>query len=289
MRVRLLGLAAAGMAAAGMAVVVGTTPASADSGKFNPPKQYYLSLGDSLAFGYQQDKLITEFFSGTYSPSDFPGYTYAFGDLMRAVDPRLTVVDYGCPAETTISFTTACDFQDVDGVQLHDGYPGRSQESAALGFLRAHPGQVSPITVSLGGNDFLAAGSSLADIQARLTRILRELRAAAPDAEIIVLQSYNPLTFFVQDPIPDAVFSALNGVIGAAAASAGARTADVFAVFNNPNPPPPATELTNICMWTLICTPSPIAPDGHATDSGYRKMADIFWEASGYGRLTPGD
>ena len=288
MRVRLLGLAAAGMAAAGMAVVVGTTPASADSGKFNPPKQYYLSLGDSLAFGYQQDKLITEFFSGRYSPSDFPGYTYAFGDLMRAVDPRLTVVDYGCPAETTISFTTACDFQDVDGVQLHDGYPGRSQESAALGFLRAHPGQVSPITVSLGGNDFFA-GSSLADIQARLTRILRELRAAAPDAEIIVLQSYNPLTFFVQDPIPDAVFSALNGVIGAAAASAGARTADVFAVFNNPNPPPPATELTNICMWTLICTPSPIAPDGHATDSGYRKMADIFWEASGYGRLTPGD
>ena len=288
MRVRLLGLAAAGMAAAGMAVVVGTTPASADSGKFNPPKQYYLSLGDSLAFGYQQDKFFAEFTSGTYSPSHFPGYTYAFGDLMRAVDPKLTVVDYGCPAETTISFTTACDFQDVDGVQLHDGYPGRSQESAALGFLRAHPGQVSPITVSLGGNDFFAH-SSLADIQARLTRILRELRAAAPDAEIIVLQSYNPLTFFVQDPIPDAVFSALNGVIGAAAASAGARTADVFAVFNNPNPPPPATELTNICMWTLICTDSPIAPDGHATDSGYRKMADIFWEASGYSRLTPSD
>ena len=289
MRIRLLGLAAAGMAAAGMAVVVGTTPASADSGKFNPPKQYYLSLGDSLAFGYQQDKIIAEVTSGTYSPSHFPGYTYAFGDLMRAVDPQLTVVDYGCPAETTISFTIACDFQDVDGVQLHDGYPGRSQESAALDFLRAHPGQVSPITVSLGGNDFLAAGSSLADIQARLTRILRELRAAAPDAEIIVLQSYNPLTFFVPDPVPDAVFSALNGVIGAAAASAGARTADVFAVFNNPNPPPPATELTNICMWTLICTDSPIAPDGHATDSGYRKMADIFWEASGYGRLTPGD
>jgi len=277
------------MAAAGMAVVVGTTPASADSGKFNPPKQYYLSLGDSLAFGYQQDKLITEFFSGTYSPSDFPGYTYAFGDLMRAVDPRLTVVDYGCPAETTISFTTACDFQDVDGVQLHDGYPGRSQESAALGFLRAHPGQVSPITVSLGGNDFFAH-SSLADIQARLTRILRELRAAAPDAEIIVLQSYNPL--FAQNPpilVTDAAFSALNAVIGSAAASAGARTANVFAVFNNPNPAPPATELTNICMWTLICTDSPIAPDGHATDSGYRKMADIFWEASGYSRLTPSD
>jgi hypothetical protein len=72
MRVRLLGLAAAGMAAAGMAVVVGATPASADSGKFNPPKQYYPSVGDSLAFGYQSDKFITEFFSGTYSPSDFP-------------------------------------------------------------------------------------------------------------------------------------------------------------------------------------------------------------------------
>jgi len=283
MRIRLLGLAAAGLA-----VVVGTTPASADSGKFNPPKQYYLSLGDSLAFGYQQDKLIAEFTAGTYSPSDFPGYTYAFGDLMRAVDPGLTVVDYGCPGETTISFTTACSFQDVDGVPLHDGYPGRSQESVALGFLRAHPGQVSPITVSLGGNDFFA-GSSLADIQTRLTRILRELRAAAPDAEIIVLLSYNPLTFYVPAPVTDAAFSALNGVMGAAAATVGARTANVFAVFNNPNPAPPATELSNICMWTLICTPSPSGvPDGHATDLGYQKMADIFWEASGYSRLTPG-
>jgi lysophospholipase L1-like esterase len=206
---------------------------------------------------------------------------------MRAVDPKLTVVDYGCPAETTISFTTACDFQE-SGVQLHDGYPGRSQESAALDFLRAHRGQVSPITVSLGGNDFFA-GSSLADIQTRLTRILGELRAAAPDAEIIVLQTYNPLTFFAQDPVPDAAISALNGVIGAAAASAGARTADSFAVFNNPNPAPPATELTNICMWTLICSDGVNGPDGHATDLGYQKIADIFWEASGYGRLTPDD
>jgi len=288
MRVRLLGLVAVSVAAAGMAVVVGTTPASADSGKFNPPKQYYLSLGDSLAFGYQSEKFIAEFVSGTYSPSDFPGYTYAFGDLMRAVDPKLTVVDFGCPGETTISFTIACDYQE-SGVQLHDGYPGRSQESAALDFLRAHPGQVSPITVSLGGNDFFAP-SSLADIQARLTRILRELRAAAPDAEIIVLQSYNPL--FAQNPpilVTDATWSALNGVIRAAAASAAARTANVFAVFNNPNPAPPATELTNICMWTLICTDGPHGLDGHATDLGYRKMADIFWEASGYGRLTPND
>jgi hypothetical protein len=78
---------------------------------------------------------------------------------MRAVDPQLTVVDYGCPGETTISFTTACDLQE-SGIQLHDGYPGRSQESAALDFLRAHPGQVSPITVSLGGNDFLRGQAS---------------------------------------------------------------------------------------------------------------------------------
>jgi hypothetical protein len=101
-----------------------------------------------------------------------------------------------------------------------------------------------------------------------------------------VLQSYNP--FFAQNPpllVTDAFFSALNGVIRSAAATARARTANAFAVFNNPNPAPLATETTNICMWTLMCSDG----DPHASDLGYKKIADIFWEASGYGRLTPGD
>jgi len=96
MRIRLLGLAAALLA-----IVVGTMPVSADSGQFNPPKRYYLSLGDSVAFGFQRDKVASELAAHSYSPADFPGFTSAFGDRMRAVDPQLTVVDYACPGEST--------------------------------------------------------------------------------------------------------------------------------------------------------------------------------------------
>src|ERR1700693_73341 len=88
-----------------VAAVIGTVPASASSTQFNPPKKYYLSLGDSVAFGYHRDKLQSEVVRGTYSTGNFPGYTYAFGADLQSVRPALTVVDYGCPGETTVSYT----------------------------------------------------------------------------------------------------------------------------------------------------------------------------------------
>ena len=274
MRVRFLTLVVAVAA-----TIIGTVPASAASTQFNPPKKYYLSLGDSVAFGYQRDKLFSEVSGGTYSPANFPGYTYAFGADMQAVRPALTVVDYGCPGETTVSYTISCFFQDGLKIPLHDSYAGQSQEQAALGFLQAHRGQVSPITVSLGAND-AQAGVSDSVIEQNLSRILGELRAAAPNAEIIVLQYYNP--FYVTSPSSDALAIALDASIGAAASSAGARVANAFAVINNPSPPAPATEFTDVCLFTLMCP----GGDIHPSDLGYTTIAGIFWDASGYARLT---
>ena len=78
----------------------------------------------------------------------------------------------------------------------------------SLRFLRAHPGQVDPITVSLGGNDiddFLATCTpgDLACIQpgprprSRASPPaagagLRQLRHAAPRARIVVVGLYDP-------------------------------------------------------------------------------------------------
>ena len=63
----------------------------------------------------------------------------------------------------------------------------------ALAFLHAHPGNVSPITVTLWGNDVFAlsargrhAHSTIASFGKRFSSILAKLRAAAPNAEIIV-------------------------------------------------------------------------------------------------------
>ena len=300
MRARFL---AAGVAV--LAVLCGASPAAAASAKFNPPKRYYLSLGDSLAFGFQQALFGSEFYFDyphAYTPADFPGFAVPFAAAMRSVDPGLTLVNYGCPGETTASFKSGCAFQDGLGAALHDGYPGMSQEAAALGFIKAHPGQVSPITLSLGVNDVTSAlltcviaddatpacvGPPIAAMAVRLTSILDELRTAAPSAEIIVTMYYDPF-FPVLGSTADTVALGLDSAIAGAAASARAMTANTFPVINAGYPTDPAGEETSVCTLTLMCTPPPatLTSDIHPSTAGYGAIAGVFWDSSGYGRLA---
>src|SRR4029450_10633661 len=73
------------------------------------------------------------------------------------------------------------------------------QLKAALSFLRAHPGQVSPVTVTLWGAELAPisqlgkrAPAAIASFGSRFTTILHRLRAAAPTAQIIVTGAWNP-------------------------------------------------------------------------------------------------
>lgn len=287
MKVRLL------IGIAVLALVLGESPAAASTIKFNPPKDYYLSLGDSLAFGYQRDLLESELVAGTYTPTDFPGFTYRFGSTMQAVDPGLTIVDFGCPGETTVSYTVGCAFQDV--LPLHDGYPGISQEQAALAFLKAHHGAVGPITMSLGVNDvtplLTACAPSFATtcvappiiaMGQRLGAILSKLRAAAaPNTEIIVLEYYDPYFVTPLGAMADQLALFLDSQIALAAGSAGARLANVFPIINSTGAPL-GSEAANVCYFTLMCP----GGDIHASDGGYAAIASVFWSASGYARLT---
>src|SRR5579872_367686 len=59
-------------------VLMGGAPATRAAGPiYSPPKQYYLSLGDSVAFGYQQHKVLDDVqATGTADPATFAtGYT----------------------------------------------------------------------------------------------------------------------------------------------------------------------------------------------------------------------
>jgi lysophospholipase L1-like esterase len=267
-----------------------------------PPKDDYLALGDSLAFGYQQSKFNANF--PTENPAVFnTGYVDDFSAALVPISPEIHTANLGCPGETTGSYlgVTPCPYHPP--FSLHESYTG-SQEDAALAFLGAHPRQTSPITIDLGANDVLATvsfcnanpspdfatcvathiGATITQIQTNLSTILGDIEAVVPKTEIIVVGLYNPN---VIDPrIPPAASDALAAQINAAMASTagdfGARFADPLPVFN-PGPPGSANEFATICSLTFVCGS---LHDIHPTDAGYQALANVVFDASGYSRLA---
>lgn len=279
MRTRLLAFTAALVAA-----LVGTIPAAAAPGEFQAPRHYYLALGDSLAFGFQQNGDFTH------------GYVDDLSSRLAEIRHIVTVND-GCSGETTVSYFVGC----ATALRPHHDYGG-SQAAAALQFLRKHRNQVSPITLDLGGNDAVgtlvgclaptAPPTCIADalpglhalIFGQMDTILAGLRRAAPRGEIIVLTYYNP---FAAAGIPqltaatNAVVSELNGAITEAAQAHGARVADAYAPFNLVGPLC-GSATAPVLAWACFAT-NPLAIDIHPTTAGYQLIADQMWAASSYG------
>ena len=245
------------------------------------PKSYYLALGDSDAYGMQPS-------TAALPPAKAHGYVDLFAARLRKLAPKIQVVNYGCPGESTKTFAAGgCPWL-AEGRKLHA--PFRSNQlAAALAFIRAHPGQVSPITVTLGGNDLndvadVCKGNlrcikarmpaALRQFSTRLAGIIGPIRSAAPQAEIVLTGLYN----FIADDLrhTDPIFQSLNGTIANVARRHGAHYADLFASFNPQGSA--ARERARICAFTFICR----ADDPHPTDAGYRAIADAVWKAARY-------
>jgi lysophospholipase L1-like esterase len=257
-------------------------PGAATSGTsqrpvYQPPQSYYLALGDSITYGFRPDKA-----KPGARPSDFDtGYVDVFAARLRKLAPKIQVVNYGCPGESSVTFTRGGCPTLAEGVKLHDPYR-RSQLNAAVSFLRAHPGQVSPITLTLWGNDLAPlsakgkrAPSAIASFASRFKAILQQLRAAAPSAEIIVTGAWNPEADRLRQAMP--LYRSLGAAIAQAAAASRARVANMFAVFNGSGNV--RAQKARLCALTFSCSGDP-----HPTDAGYRAMAEAFMVASGYPR-----
>jgi lysophospholipase L1-like esterase len=138
---------------------------------------------------------------------------------------------------------------------------------------------VSPITLTLWGNDIRELGDScagdvtcildgdpvaIARIATNLETILGRLRAVAPQAEIIVTGPWNSAigTFPVTDPLYIQLDQAMKDV----AAGARARFADLFPVFNPQGDI--EAETGAICALTLLCAEGDI----HPSDAGYESI-----------------
>lgn len=104
---------------------------------------YYVAVGDSYAEGYQPGY--------TDNSETLVGYTNQVPALV-ASKKNLTLVNFGCGGATSNSIlnSVSCGAPATNA----PAYPTKTQTAAAVAFIKAHPGQIGLVTISIGGNDF---------------------------------------------------------------------------------------------------------------------------------------
>jgi lysophospholipase L1-like esterase len=278
---------ALGVAAVLLALIAPPVSA-AEPPKFNPPKTYYLAVGDSIPYGYQASKRL----AGLPLSGFNTGYVDVFAARLRQIQPSIRVVNYSCVGESTRTFIAGPCPGNTVGLGLHDEWSG-TQLDAALAFLSAHRGEVSPITVTLWGNDarelseacggdpdciLQRAPAAIAQAAANLKTIFGRLRAAAPQAEIIFTGPWNISVGGF--PETDPLFMFYNEALKQVAADTRVRFVDLFPIFNPQGDI--EAETAAICALTLLCSEGDI----HPSDAGFRVIGEEVWEVSGYDRLS---
>jgi lysophospholipase L1-like esterase len=262
----------------GVLLLPGAATARAATGVVGP-KAYYLTLGDSLAFGYQPNLDWTH------------GYAAAFYADLRTRGTS-HAANLACLDETTATFiNSGCPY-----AYLRKTLYAGSQLKAALSVIAAHPNQVSPVTLDIGANDLLPllntstcavssnSAATLATFNANFTAILSQLSAALKGTgDLLVMNYYNPYqNQCASNPQVASLFATFDGDIAndvAACAYGGGlpcngHLADVAAAFGGDTTPNP-----NLCADTWICSPY---HDIHATTPGYGVIASAFESAAGY-------
>jgi lysophospholipase L1-like esterase len=267
-------------------------PAAADAAE--PKRQYYVSLGDSYATGYQPS--IVNPASGTRN-----GFAYQLPALAERRGYRFKLVNFGCGGETAVSLlerTERCAGRGPGGVD----YAGRTQIAAAERFLRAKRGKVGLVTVSIGGDDVAPCAreadpipcvtAAVDSITKNVTTIAERLRKAAGKRVPIVGITYpdvilgqwvgpgaNPdLARLSVVAFKELINPALEKAYGAArarfvdvTAATGAygsldQTTTIAAYGAIPVPVAKVCELTYYCEFRDI----------HARTSGYRLIAKLI-------------
>jgi lysophospholipase L1-like esterase len=289
------GAVAAGCIATGTAADAATTTPSAQSsahwGQPGGQYDYYLALGDSLAWGYQPDSAGNGVKSGHGYADDLAAQLREHGDR------NLHYVNLSCPGETT-------------GTMLDGGCPyladsGQSytvQEDAAVAFLKAHPHARILVTLDIGANnvdqcitssgtiDATCVAEGVATAGTQLPEILAELKAAAGrHVSFVGMNLYDPflaewLTGSSGQTLAEesiALSTTFNGVLDAGFAAFGIPVADVSDAFQTDDITDTTSldgttvpvDVARICEWTWMCAPAPVGPNIHANNAGYAVIA----------------
>lgn len=266
------------VAAATLLVPLVQAPASAAP----KPTAYYLALGDSLAYGYQDALIAEDVADGSIDADLYRGYVDLVAPSLTGLVGRgrqVEVVNLSCPGERVSLLDTPCAFaQPSGGAALHDPYAG-SQRAAALAWLRQNGAQTAVVSVSLGSNDLrdVLFGCQAGPPQNLLTCIdqgvrtmisgllqfVGQVRALAPNAEVVVFDYYNayeydlPVTEQLSPGVNAALVNAVNTFLP------GVRIARARAVINE--------ATTNQQAFHGLVGMA--TGDIHPTDAGYAALA----------------
>ncbi len=237
------------------------------------PKQRYLVLGDSLAFGYQPDINYDD------------GYANDFYSNLKSHGSN-TMANLSCPGESSTTFIKGgCP------VPLLRKFPYiGSQLNAALSYLSHYSGQVSPVTLDIGSNDILPDidtstcsinttkfASDLTTLDANLTQIiLPKLQNALVvsgkrTGDLIMMNYYDPYQNLCPNTVP--YMQTFNQHLARDVNGYGS-IADVFSAFGGAT-----TPNTHICSYTWECS---VFHNVHSTDAGYSVIASAFERVVGY-------
>lgn len=243
----------------------------------------YISLGDSLAFGF------TTLSDGPFPNNGDRGYVGPYADWLatqRGGD-RPNVINLAIPGESSVSYyNTSQAFR-----AANTNYTGVNLSQSQL-FHQTVAAQTSlgntidTITISLGPNDFLSVasqpdfltlpatqqlqilGDTLNTLAGNYLAIAAEARAAAPNANIIIVGDYNPYAILPQSPLypfAGVLIDNINQIGQAAAAGVGGRFVDTAHAFIGHE-----AEYTHI-----LDDPFP-NENIHPTTLGYRVIADLI-------------
>jgi lysophospholipase L1-like esterase len=265
----------------------------------SPANEYYVSLGDSYAAGYEATG------PGGVGHTTTQGYAYQVPQLAGALGYHLTVANFGCGGATTASIlkSRGCAIPGPGA----PNYPNQTQAAAAEAFLTKHQGKIGLVTVSIGGNDLITDCISSKDpigcviqatgsINVNLPVLLQGLRAAVgPDVPILGLTypDFVLVNYLSTDPSNRSLASLsvtgfmtiFNPALQKQYEAVGASFVDVTAGSGSYTPFDQTTTLApygtvpvavaRVCQLTSICQYG----DVHPTTAGYTLIAGLITAA----------
>jgi lysophospholipase L1-like esterase len=220
------------------AVALAAAPAAGAWTKKVTPGSRWLSLGDSVTFGYMESSVVPA--PNYHNPASFLGYPEQLASQLK-----LNVANPACPGETSASLinqnapSNGCENAYRKNFPLHVRYRG-SQLAYGLSYLRANRG-TRLVSLMIGANDLFLCQktthdgcvsefrAALANISRNVRTILNAIRKQARYSGQLVIVNYYSLNY--ASALINSETRALNNAVDTAARPFNVRFADGFGVL----------------------------------------------------------